>query len=102
MNKLIILTIAIAVMFLMIGTATADDTFTIKVRCKHIEGASGYSSPIFLISTTEGNGYYKEITADYLVSPNDYYHIKIGDTVKLRVSNQGFCEVIEKSDDSWW
>ena len=106
MRKFLIISLAVAILFLMIGVVAADDTITIEVGCKHIIGADGYSEPLFLISTVECNGYYREISADYRVSPEDYYKVNVGDTVTLKVKDNklGLCEIItsENNNDGWW
>ncbi|MBQ2653312.1 MAG: hypothetical protein IJF83_07145 [Methanobrevibacter sp.] len=102
MKKYIILSL-IAILFLLIGCAAAEDTITIKVGCKHISGAEGYSNPMFLISTTDSNGYFNIISADYLVSPEDYYKINVGDTVKLHVKSNGYCDIVNTEESKgWW
>lgn len=103
MKKFLIILSVIAILFLMIGVVAADDTITIKVGCKHITGADGYAEPLFLISTTLGGGYY-EITADYMVSPEDYYKVKVGDTVTLKVKDNklGLCEIITSENNNGW
>ncbi len=104
MKKFLIIFLAIAILFLMIGTAAAEDTITIQVGCKHITGAEGYSNPIFLISTVEDNGYYHEVSSDYLVHPEDYYKINIGDMVQLKINSEtGYCELVNTEEKTgWW
>jgi len=105
MRKFLIISLAVAILFLMIAAAAADDTITIKVECKHITGADGYADPLFLISTTTGGYYYEMITADYRVSPEDYYKVKVGDTVTLKVKDNklGLCEIVtSENNNGWW
>lgn len=102
MKKFLIILSVIAILFLMMGSVAAED-ITIEVGCKHITGSDGYADPLFLISTTDGNGYYKFITADYLVSAEDYYKINVGDTVKLHVKANNYCEIVNtKESKGWW
>lgn len=87
-----------------LSTVNAEDTITITVGAKHIEGTGTSISPLFLISSLDGNGYYSIITNDYPVYFEDYYKISVGDTVTLKVNNDGFCELIDKdtTDKGWF
>ena len=98
MDKRIILTL------LLIGllslTVVNAATVTIKVDAKHIEGHNQY--PLFLLSTTNGNGYYEVIINDYMVHPEDYYNVNVGDTVTLDIKDNGYCEIVNKNSENGW
>ena len=107
MNKKYLL-YSIGVVLILIGLLTiplavnAEDTITIIVGAKHIEGSGNTANQLFLISTLDGNGYYHVITSDYLVSPGDYYKINVGDTVTLKLKDNGYCELVNKDTDKGW
>ncbi|WP_405286562.1 hypothetical protein [Methanobrevibacter sp.] len=100
MNKRIILLLLL--LGLLSLTVVNAATVTINVEAKHIEGNNQY--PLFLLSTTTGNGYYKEIASDYMVHAEDYYNVNVGDTVTLDIKDNGYCEIVNKNSetDKWW
>ena len=107
MNKTYLL-YSIGAVLILIGLLTiplavnAENTITIPVNAKHIEGSGSSLNPLFLISTTEDNGQYRVITSDYLVSPEDYYKINVGDTVTLKIKNDGYCELVNNETQGWF
>lgn len=103
-NGLKILIISIILLFLLFmgmvllqPLSSANETMTVKVDAKTIKGADGYDNPLFIIRENATD-------SEYLLRyPTDYYQIKVGETVKLKVSESGYCEIVqEKGDDGKW
>lgn len=95
-KRIILIIILIGLLSLSVVNATQ---VTIKVDVKHIEGNSQY--PLFLLSTTRGNGYFNIIANDYMVHADDYYNVNVGDTVTLEVKGD-YCEIVNKNSGNGW
>ena len=69
---------------------SAEQTMTVKVDAKTIKGADGYAGPLFIIREDATD-------SEYLLKyPTEYYQIKVGETVKLKVFNDfGYCELVK-------
>ena len=95
-KRIILIIILIGLLSLSVVNATQ---VTIKVDVKHIEGNN--QEPLFLLSTTRGNGYFNIITNDYMVHAEDYYNVNVGDTVTLEVKG-AYCEIVNKNNEKGW
>ena len=104
MKKYLIILLISLILIATISNVSAEDTFTITVTDKHITGNSGdgaYGGPLFIITDDSVRG-----VGDCIIYSKDYYKINVQDTVTLKNTNNGYCEVIsinnqEINHDGW-
>lgn len=100
-----ILIISILFILAISTVSAADDTFTFTVGCKHITGNAGggtYGGSLYIICDCGGLTGVDNIRAEYLVHPGDYYKIKVGEPVTLKLAGNGYCELNDDNEDNWW